>query len=481
MSTDRPLLEPGLEEPLLRVVEPEGPPRENLTPLQWVRRHLFNNWYNSLITLVLVPVVAYLAYRWVLFLFVNARWSPITDNLTLFMVGRYPRAELWRIVAQAVLWSSALGLAWGAAVSGARHRAIRAGLTYKEDALLTKVRRYWALLGLLGLLLLLTRSFGPLLLALVAVGAGVTLKAVGARVPGRYAGSLWALVAVLGVAGFQIVSGFYGSGWLWMGAAVAFGVRSLLAGAEWEDRRRQRQFQAAAVLAVFAAAYAVYAVLDLRGVTWDRWEGLHLNLIAATLAITLAFPLGVLLALARRSSFSALRVMATTYIELIRGVPLISLLFMGHFMIGFFLPLTTPLSALTRAIAAFTLFTAAYVAEIVRGGLQSVTRGQVEAGQSIGLSTLGVTRLIVLPQALRAVIPAMVGQFIALFKDTSLLSILARAEILYTRNLVHAQAEFRAFGIAETLVFVMLAFWAFSFTISRESQRLERRLGVGER
>ena len=127
------------------------------------------------------------------------------------------------------------------------------------------------------------------------------------------------------------------------------------------------------------------------------------------------------------------------------------------------------------------LFTAAYIAEIVRGGLQSVPRGQIEAGQSVGMSPVAINRKIVLPQALRAVIPAMVGQFILLFKDTTLLIIIGVSEILNVRELVHGQPDFRGVGIAETLVFVMLAFWAISFTMSRESQRLEKKLGVGER
>jgi general L-amino acid transport system permease protein len=172
---------------------------------------------------------------------------------------------------------------------------------------------------------------------------------------------------------------------------------------------------------------------------------------------------------------------ATGYIELIRGVPLISLLLMAHLFIGFFLDTSTPLSSLTRAFIALTLFTSAYIAEIIRGGLQSVPKGQIEAGQSIGLSAWKVTRLIVLPQALRNVIPSMVGQFIALTKDTTLLYIISIAEILYVRGIVHAQAEYRAFGIAETLVFVALIFWSITFSMSRESQRLERRLGVGVR
>jgi general L-amino acid transport system permease protein len=198
----------------------------------------------------------------------------------------------------------------------------------------------------------------------------------------------------------------------------------------------------------------------------------------SAIAIVLAFPLGLLLALARRSTLPALRVMATVYIEVIRGVPLITLLFMGQFILGFLLPAGTVLSAVSRAIAVMTLFSAAYMAEIVRGGLQALPRGQTEAGQAMGMAPPTIMRRIILPQALTAVIPAMVGQFIALFKDSSLLSIIAILEFLGVRKIIHAQADFRSVGFAETLVFVAIGYWAFAFAMSRESQRLERRLRV---
>jgi general L-amino acid transport system permease protein len=233
------------------------------------------------------------------------------------------------------------------------------------------------------------------------------------------------------------------------------------------------------VLAVFT--WWVANILDVSGIDWEKWSGLHLNLVVSGAAIVLAFPIGLLLALGRRSSLPVVRWLSTAYIELIRGVPLISLLLMGQFFIGFFLNSTTPLSSVTRATAAVTMFSAAYIAEIVRGGLQAVDKGQTEAGQAVGLPPAKITRLIVLPQALRAVIPAMVGQFISLFKDTSLLSIIGVLEFVGVREIVHSQEAFRGFGIAETLVFVAFGFWAFSFTMSRESQRLERRLGVGFR
>ena len=236
-----------------------------------------------------------------------------------------------------------------------------------------------------------------------------------------------------------------------------------------------------AIIVAAAVATFISDRIGFPGIDWGEWGGLQLNIVVASAAIILAFPVGLLLALARRSSLPVLRYVATVYIELIRGVPLISLLLMGQFFIGFFVNSDTPLSNVTRATTAITMFSAAYIAEIVRGGLQAVDKGQTEAGQALGLTAAKITRLLVLPQALRAVIPAMVGQFISLFKDTSLLSIIAILEFLGVREIIHAQEAFRGFGIAETLVYVAFGFWAFSFTMSRESQRLERRLEVGDR
>lgn len=237
-------------------------------------------------------------------------------------------------------------------------------------------------------------------------------------------------------------------------------------------------------LGVFAivavVAWQIGRAIDLPGIDWDDWGGFHLNLLVAAATTMLAFPIGLLLALGRRSSLPVLRIMCTAYIEIFRGVPLITLLFMAQLFIGFFLN-GQNLPLVTKSIIVFTMFSSAYIAEIVRGGLQSVAKGQTEAGQAMGMSPAAITRLLVLPQALKAVIPAMVGQFIALFKDTSLLSFIGIPEYLGVRDIVHAQEAFRGFGIAETLVFVAFGYWAFSFTMSRESQRLERRLDTGNR
>jgi len=470
----------GRQDVVLIPDEPR-PPQKRIPPGQWLKKNLFNTWYNALLTILLSGLILFLAYQAFEFVFLNGRWSPITANLTLFMIGRFPRDEQWRLVAQIVLWSAAAGLAWGAAVAGAKLRAVQMGIPYVDDSGLKKVRRYWALILLIIVLLFASSTIWPLVLTLSSLATGAVIYQGSSRISGQYAALMWAGVAVLGVFGYQIVSGFEGSAWLWMAVPLALAGSWAVGRRDFETVRKQRIWQSAVGIAIAILTFVVYLFLPDGGVGWGKWEGFHLTLIVSVVAIVVAFPLGLLLALARRSSFPALSMMATGYIELIRGVPLISLLLMALFFIGFFLNTSSPLSTLTRALAAMTLFTAAYIAEIVRGGLQSVPKGQIEAGMSVGMTSFAVTRQIVLPQALRAVIPAMVGQFISLFKDTTLLTIIGVSEILNVRELVHGQAEFRGFGIAETLVFVMVAFWAISFTMSRESQRLERKLGVGER
>lgn len=260
-------------------------------------------------------------------------------------------------------------------------------------------------------------------------------------------------------------------------------VAATAAAARTVGRRLPLRGRAAPAIGLASLLAAYLLVAHFGGVGWRDWGGLHLTIFLAVGGIVLSFPLGVLLALGRRSRLPAVRWVCIAYIELIRGVPLITILFMGAFMLGFFLPegVDTP-SAVTRALVAVTLFTAAYVAEIVRGGLQAVPRGQVEAAQALGLSAVKTTRLIVLPQALRAVIPAIVGQFISLFKDTSLVFIVGLTELLGVAEAITKQPDFLAQGLlVETLLFAAFVYWAGSYWMSRESQRLERRLGVGER
>jgi general L-amino acid transport system permease protein len=341
----------------------------------------------------------------------------------------------------------------------------------------------WSLVAFIALLLMFasTDDVGTLINPfLVVIGAAVAafVGYQAYRLPRRFRNVGWVLTMTFLVLGFQIVSGFDAGGWVPLSivyGSVAFGAVPV---GRFDAAWVRVLLRLVALAIVVFAIRAIYAAIDSPGIGWDEWSGLHLTLMVSAIAIVLAFPMGLLLALARRSTLPALRIMASTYIEVIRGVPLITLLFMGQFILGFVVPAGTVLSAITRAIAVMTLFSAAYIAEIVRGGLQALPKGQTEAGQAMGLAPPTIMRKIVLPQALTAVIPAMVGQFIALFKDSSLLSIIAVLEFLGVRKIIHAQEAFRSVGIAETLVFVAIGYWAFAFAMSRESQRLERRLRV---
>jgi general L-amino acid transport system permease protein len=434
----------ALAEPLAPVPEPE-PPARDLTPRQWVRLNLLSSPLNVLLTVVFGLIVAWVTFRLARWVFVTADWAIVRANLRLFMVGRFPSDQLWRLWVSGYLLAATLGLASGALVAasarrpaegggsvaavparGARGAEASAGWPRRAAAAL---RRFWpAALGVV-VVLSFTRTPVPAVLTIGLVAVLCAAIVAGGRLPMRL--HRWAWVAAV--------------------AGVVASVQVITAGDG--------------------------------GVGWDDWGGLHLAVAATVAGIALAFPLGLVLALGRRSSMPGVRGLSVGYIEAFRAVPLVTLLFVGQYMVGFLFPTSVdPPSFLVRAVIAITLFEAAYIAEIVRGGLQAVPVGQAEAAQAVGLSPPKVLRLVVLPQALRAVIPAMVGQFISLFKDTSLLSIVAFTELIGVADIATEQDRFRGQGLQPlTYAFVGFLFWAVCSTMSRESQRLERRLGVGER
>jgi len=216
--------------------------------------------------------------------------------------------------------------------------------------------------------------------------------------------------------------------------------------------------------------------LGLREVSTNDWGGLVLTLFLAIISIVLSFPLGVLLALGRQSSLPVVKLLSTLYIEIVRGLPLIGILFLGQLMLQLFLPPEYPkLDRVVRAIAGLTLFSAAYLAENVRGGLQAVPRGQIEAARSIGLNTPLLTIFIVLPQALRTVIPAIGGQFIGLFMDTSLLALFGMLELIGISRAVLANPSYIG-RYAEVYIFVGLIYWVFCYSMSLASRKIERSL-----
>ncbi|MEI6329458.1 MAG: amino acid ABC transporter permease [Pseudanabaena sp.] len=214
--------------------------------------------------------------------------------------------------------------------------------------------------------------------------------------------------------------------------------------------------------------------LGLTAVDVNAWNGLVLTLIVAISGIVFSFPLGVLLALGRQSTLPLIKWFCVFYIEIVRGLPLIGILFMAQVMLPLFLPAGLEIDRVLRAIAAFVFFSAAYLAENVRGGLQSLPKGQAEASRALGLSTPLTIALIVLPQALKASIPAIVGQFIGLFKDTSLVAIVGLVDLMGISRTVLSQPEFIG-RYAEVYLFVALIYWMFCFSLSQTSQKLEKR------
>jgi general L-amino acid transport system permease protein len=221
-------------------------------------------------------------------------------------------------------------------------------------------------------------------------------------------------------------------------------------------------------------------VFGLAYVDTSLWSGLPLTLILASVGMAFAFPIGVLLALGRRSRLPAVRAICVAYIELIRGVPLITVLFMASVMLPLFLPSGMTIDKLLRAQVAIILFTAAYLAEVVRGGLQAIPKGQIEAADALGLGYWQRTRLIVLPQALAMVIPPLVNSFISTFKDTSLVIIIGLFDLLGTVNAALTDANWQGF-YAEAYVVAAAIYFCFCFFMSRYSQMLEREFNRGRR
>lgn len=395
----------------------------------WVRRNLVRSPFDALVSVVFGTASIWLLYRGLRFVLVTGRWDIVRDNLKLLLVGRYPEAHLPRVAVTVVVAAGLLGL-----LAGLVHRRQVAAGTVDEGAvggsamrrLRGLVRRLWPLV--LGILLLLGLSdpLGPHLTAAGAVVAAVVGRYVGARLPGRA--------------------------------------------------------DALVVVAAVVAPFALVAYLA-GGAGWDGWGGIMLNVFLAVTSIILCFPVGVLAALGRRSSLPIVKGLSTLYIELFRGMPLFVLLLMANIALGFFIPSDVSPGKVVRAIVVFTLFTGAYVAEIVRGGLQSLPPGQEEAAKALGLRPVSTTFLVVLPQALRNVIPAQVGQFISLFKDTTLAgAAMGVFELGQVSEATVAQPGFAGQNLQpEALGFIALLFWIGSYTMSKESQRLERRLGVGNR
>jgi general L-amino acid transport system permease protein len=329
---------------------------------RWLHRNLFSTWYNTVLTVLCVLTITWISIHLVRWIITQAQWIVVTSNLRLFLIGRYPPDQAWRIGLAGAIVLGAIALwRWN------HHSASRSQKAHPPASPMVFVLPI-ALLALS-----------------VLIGGGIGLP----RVPS------------------------------------------------------------------------------------NLWGGLMLTLIVASTSTVLGFPFGVLLALGRQSQLPILRGFSTIYIELVRGLPLIGILFMAQVMLPLVLPGQPNIDRVVRAIAGLVFFNAAYLAENVRGGLQAIPNGQIEAATALGLNTPLTLLLVVLPQALRIAIPGIVGQFISLFKDTSLLALFALVELTGIGRSILAQPQFLG-RYAEVYLFIGLIYWSFCYTLSMVSRRLER-------
>ena len=395
---------------------------ERSSSLQRLRAALFASRLDGLITVGLLAALlsgGQALLHWLVF---KAQWAVIQANSTLFAIGRYPLDQQWRLWLLSVLLAAATGLSWGWLRAFPRPDR-RARLWPANDRLAAAV--------LAGLALLL-----PLFLQLSAA------------ISQRWWGITALLLACRWWAGR-------------LGPALPAAVR--------------RGWPVIWPLLYLLGMTLIAGGLGLPVVSPSRWGGLLLTLIEASFAILLCFPLGVLLALGRRSRLPLLRWLSVLYIEFIRGAPLITLLFLGQNILGLLLPGGFSPDRVWRAAWVLTFFAAAYVAEAVRSGLVALPPGQMEAARALGLPVHQAMLKVVLPQALRVALPAMVGQFINLLQDTTLLSLIGLFELLGTARAVMANPAFLGKD-AEVYLVLAVLFWCCCAALGLGSRALETRL-----
>jgi general L-amino acid transport system permease protein len=412
-----------------------APPVVDTGLIGWMRKNLFSSWGNGLTTVVLL-----LAIGWMLSWFLNwalftatfeaktgaecrghgACWALIYEKYRYIFFGSFPYEQHWRPLFAVI--------------------AMLAMLILSAD------RRMWnkrliAIWGI-GSFVTFLLMFGEisisisliLFLALLAGGLGMILRGAVAG-PGEVNG--WRALAGIGAVGLVL--------------------------------------RIAGVLPAWSLSIAPFSYVET-----GLWGGIPVTMILATYGLVFAFPFGILLALGRRSNLPLIKGLCVGFIELIRGVPLISLLIMASVMLPLFLPSGMTFDKFLRAQVAVILFAGAYIAEIVRGGLQSLPKGQFEAADAMGLNYVQKTALIILPQALRVVIPPLINTFIGFFKDTSLVLIIGIFDFLNTANQALVDPNWAGFP-GEVYLFAAFVYFCFCYSMSRYSKHLEIELNKGTR
>ncbi len=416
----------------------------------WLRQNLFKDIPNTLMTILglyLTITVVGWVLNWALF---NAVWDASSRRECLDLVGRsgacwpgvvewlpnmiyglYPKDQVWRInlgFLALIVWLVPLWM-------GGVKSKVAIGLSVV--AFYPFLASYFFLGG----------DKGPIWTALVALG-------------------LWGLVWVWSTALCERRTGLSIGTWL----AQRF--------ADADNDIAQKRVRQAAALLLFVVCVGLVSQWSLSEVRTQFWGGLFLTLVISGIGITFSLPAGILLALGRRSDMPAIAMLSTLFIELFRSVPLITILFMFNTMLPLFMPAGTEVNQLLRAIVAVCLFAAAYMAEIVRGGLQAIPKGQYEAASALGLGFWQTTTQVVMPQALKIMIPTIVGNFIGLFKDTTLVSIIGLFDLMNMARAVGEDSDWLGLFI-EPFFVVSLIYFVFCFAMSSYSIGLERKLSAG--
>lgn len=396
--------------------QPFLPPPDPPGPAKWIRDNLFGSLLNTFLTTLSVAITSlflYISIQWLK----SADWSPVTESPMLYVVGSYPRDQVWRVGIGLSLTMFLLGLSAGKWKGLIRSIALLAMIAYTGIALLPVQH--------------------PQLSSSMRLYLGGNV-----------------LVIALGYLASRLKS-----------------IKPAMIAASW--------VLAPLIIMVLFSGFENSELFEK--VVTTSWGGLMVTFLLAFGGILLSFPIGVLLALGRRSSLIMVRIFSTMFIEGVRGVPLVTILFMFSVILALFLPEETRLDRLMRALMALTFFSSAYMAENIRGGLQAVPIGQIEAAKAVGMSNFHTMVLIVLPQAIRTVIPAIVGQFIGLFKDTTLVLIVGINDLLgIAKSILSGNSAYLLLQ-TEVYIFIAAIYWIFSYFMSLGSRRVETALGVGQR
>jgi general L-amino acid transport system permease protein len=412
-----------------------APPVDETGALGWVRKNLFSSWGNGITTVVLIVAIGWILsgfLHWAVFTATfdaksgaecrghGACWALIREKYRYIFFGSFPYEQHWR--------------------------PLFAVLAMLSMLILSSDRRMW----------------NKRLIAIWGIGSFVTFLLMFGEISISLGLILFVALAVGGLG--MILRGAVASpgelnGWRALAAVGAIGLVGRITG----------------VIPAWSLAIAPFSYVET-----GLWGGIPVTLILATYGLLFAFPFGILLALGRRSNLPLIKGLCVGFIELIRGVPLISLLIMASVMLPLFLPSGMTIDKFLRAQVAVILFAGAYIAEIIRGGLQSLPKGQFEAADAMGLNYVQKTTLIILPQALRVVIPPLINTFIGFFKDTSLVLIIGIFDFLNTANQALVDPNWAGFP-GEVYLFAAFVYFCFCFSMSRYSKHLEIELNRGTR